>query len=204
MTDFTRQLSGFRFVNTLYGDTLQKVALRELGDASLWATVGWLNELLPPYITDDPDQVGPGVVLSGSAIRVPAATSEVDADVSPEEVFLIDIQLAGGQLQFSGGDIAPVAGRANLAQAVSNRIVTDHNDLMYHPKYGANLGSLKGQLTGPVRELVSQQYVQDALEAESRVSQVISVTAATVGDALTIKTELQPISGAQLNSTQEV
>lgn len=204
MTDFTRQLSGFRFVNTLYGDTLQKVALRELGNASLWATIGWLNDLLPPYITDNPDLVAPGVVLSGSAIRVPAATAEVDANVSPDEVFLVDIRLTNGRFQFADGDIVPVGGRANLAQAVSNRITTDHNELLYHPNYGANLGSLIGQLTGPVRELVSQQFVEDAMAQENRISQVVSVTATTVGDALSIRIELQPISGAQINLTQEV
>lgn len=204
MTDFTRPLTGFRFVNTLYGDTLQKVALRELGDASLWSNIAWLNDLLPPYITDDPAQVAPGVLLSGSAIRVPAAIAEVDADVSPDEVFLVDVQLTGGRLQFFDGDVASVGGRANLAQAVQNRIATNHNELLFHPTYGANLGTLVGQLSGPVRELISEQYIEEAMADENRISSVVSVTATTVGDKLSIKTELQPISGAQINLTQEV
>lgn len=204
MTDFTRQLSGFRFVNTFYGDTLQKVALRELGDASLWATIGWLNGMLPPYITDDPDLVAPGVILSGEAIRVPAATAEVDADVSPDQVFLVDIDLSNGTFQFAAGDIVPIGGRANLGQAVRHRIATDHNELLYHPNYGANLGSLVGQLAGPVREMVSQQFVEDTMADEGRISEVVSVVATITGDKLSIKSELQPISGAQINLTQEV
>ncbi len=204
MTDFTRQITGFRYVNTLYGDTLQKVAMRELGDASLWSTIAWMNELRHPYITDDASEVTTGVLLSGSAIRIPAAAAEVDADVVPEEVFLVDVKLTNGKLEFKDGDIATISGRANLAQAVSNRITTNHNELLFHPTYGANLGSLIGQLNGPVRELVAQQYVEDEMAEENRISDVVSVTATSAGDSLSIKTELQPISGAQINLTQEV
>lgn len=199
MTDFTRPIAGFRFVQTLYGDTLQDVALRELGDAQQWSQLVWLNSLKPPYLTDDASQVRLGVLITGSTIRVPSAIAEVDAGVFPDEVFLADCYLDAGELQFENGDIALVSGRANLHQALANRITTNHGELKFHGTYGANLGRLIGALAGPVRELVAADYVDDALRSENRIQSVTRVKATTTGDQLAVQAEVVPISGSNLN-----
>jgi phage baseplate assembly protein W len=204
MTDFTRPITGFRFVQTLYGDTLRAVALRELGDAAKWSQLSWMNNLVPPYLTDNPAEVRVGVLLTGSTIRVPAASAEVDAGVDPDQVFLADCQIEDGQLQFAGGDFALVSGRANLRQALAHRIETDHGELMFHPRYGANLGRLIGALSGPVRELVAADYVDEALRSESRVKDVSRVTATTQGDRLAVEAEVVPISGVALDLNRVV
>lgn len=204
MTDFTRPVLGFRFVRTQHGDTLRAVALRELGSAANWAQLIWLNNLVAPYLTDDPEQVREGVLLNGSTLRVPSATAEIDAGVMPEEVFQADCQLDKGAFQFNKGDFALVSGRANLRQALSHRIVTDHGELQFHPLYGANLGRLIGTLSGPVRELVAADYVDEALRAEVRVKDVTRVTATTEGDRLAVIAEVVPISGANLNVSKVV
>lgn len=204
MTEFTRQISGFRFVQTRHGDTLQSVALRELSDASKWSELIWLNSLKPPYLTDDPAQVRLGVLITGSTIRVPSAIAEVDAGVFPDEVFLADCQLDKGAFLFENGDFAIVSGRANLHQALSNRIVTDHGELKFHGTYGANLGRIIGALAGPVRELVAAEYVNDSLREESRVQSVTQVTASTIGDQLTVQAEVVPISGDSLNVSKAI
>lgn len=204
MTDFTRQVTGFRLVQTQHGDTLRKVALRELGDASGWAQLIWLNKLVPPYLTDDPAQVREGVVLTGGSIRVPAASSDIDAAVQPDQVFQADCQLQDGAFQFAGGDFALVSGRANLRQALSHRIVTDHGELVHHPRYGANLGRLIGSLSGPVRQLVAADYVDEALRNESRVKDVTRVVATTQGDRLAVEAEVVPITGINLDVSKVV
>lgn len=204
MTDFTRPISGFRFVQTRHGDTLRAVALRELGDAKHWAKLGALNGLVPPYLTDNPAEVRAGVLLTGSSIRVPSASAVADAGVVPDEVFLSDCQLERGAFRFAGGDFALVSGRDNLRQALAHRIVTDHGELMFHPRYGANLGRLIGTLSGPVRELVAADYVDEALAAENRVREVSRVTATTQGDRLSVEAEVVPISGVKLNVSKVV
>lgn len=204
MTDFTRPIAGFRFVQTHRGDTLRRVALRELGDASNWAQLIWLNKLVPPYLTDDVAEVRDGVLLTGSAIRVPSASSDVDAGVFPDEVFQADCQLKDGAFQFAGGDFAMVSGRANLRQALSHRIVTDHGELAHHPRYGANLGRLVGALSGPVRQLVAADYVDEALRNETRVKDVTRVTATTQGDRLSVAAEVVPITGINLDVSKVV
>lgn len=204
MSEFTKPITGFRFVQTVFGDTLQAVALRELDDASKWSQLAWLNNLKPPYLTDDAQQVRLGVLITGSTIKVPSAVAEVDAGVFPDEVFLADCQLADGQFQFAAGDFALVSGRANLHQALGNRITTDHGELKFHGTYGANLGRLKGALAGPVRELVAADYVDDALRSENRVQSVTRVTATTVGDRLDVEAQVVPISGSNLNLSRTV
>lgn len=199
MTDFTRDVSGFRFVQTVYGDSLQAVAARELGDAGQWSTLVWLNNLVPPYLTNDPSLVGPGVLMAGATIRVPSASAEVDAGVFPDEVFKADCLLHNGALQFAAGDLAVVSGRANLHQAMSHLIATDRGELMFHGSYGANLHSLIGALNGPVRELVAADYVTEALRAETRVQSVTSVEVSTEGDRLAVAVEVVPISGTNIN-----
>lgn len=198
MTDFTRQITGFRFVQTEYGDTLQSVALRELGDARQWSTLAWFNKLVPPYLTDDATQSRAGVLITGATIRVPSASAEVDAGVFPDEVFLADCKLDDGALQFSDGDFQIVSGRDNLHQALSNLIATDHGDLIFHGDYGANLHRIIG-LSSPVQELVAAEYVDDALRAENRIQSVDSVTATIQGDRLSISAQVVPITGANIN-----
>lgn len=199
MTDFTKTISGFRFVQTLHGDTLQAVALRELGDASKWSELIWLNKLKPPYLTDNAAEVQTGVLITGSTIRVPSASAEVDAGLFPDEVFLADCSLEKGEFEFENGDFAIVSGRANLHQALANRITTDHGELTFHGTYGANLGRLVGALAGPVRELVAADYIDDALRAENRIKSVTRVIATTTGDQLSVQAEVVPVTGANLN-----
>lgn len=199
MSDFTKTLSGFRYVQTHYGDTLQRVAARELGDASKWSTLAWMNDLLPPYLTDDQEQVTKGVLLTGTTIRIPAASAQVDAAVSPDEVFLVDCALVNGEFQFEGGDFAVVSGRDNLRQSIAHRVVTDHGELLFHQTYGANLGRLKGAIAGPSLELVAQSYVKDALQDENRIQTVAKLESTVQGDRLSIRAEVVPISGTNLN-----
>ena len=67
-----KPLSGFRLVPTRRGDTLQDVAVRELGDAARWYDLAAINDLLPPFLTDDPQQAGPRVLLTGQDLKIPA------------------------------------------------------------------------------------------------------------------------------------
>jgi len=77
---------GFRSVELRRGDTLQRVALRELGDAARWVDIALLNSLRPPYVVDDGADAGDGVAYAGMSILipVPAASSQKMTSTSSE------------------------------------------------------------------------------------------------------------------------
>lgn len=193
---FQRRLAGFRFVEILRGDTLQGIAARELGDATAWYDLVQINGLAYPFITDDPAQASDKVKLSGQSILVPANTPSVAANIDPDAVFEIDCALQDGFLTDDGnGDFTVASGRANLRQALANRIVTEKGDLLFHPGYGCLVRRLLGAVNGPTSSLLAAQYVKSALKEETRIQNVNQVVATVSGDSINVQAEVQPVSG---------
>jgi hypothetical protein len=87
---FMREAPGIRLAETRYGDTLQRIALRELGDASRWVELAELNGLRPPYLTD-PALARAGVLAYGASIKLPSPSSIVSASSDPGAVYGADL-----------------------------------------------------------------------------------------------------------------
>ena len=66
------QLSGVREVTILPGDTLQTIAVRELGNAERFLELVVLNSLKPPYISPTQADRAPNTLAPGDAILIPA------------------------------------------------------------------------------------------------------------------------------------
>lgn len=198
MTDFTKQYSGFRFAATHHGDTLQLVAYRELGDATNWARLAWFNNLLAPFITDDPLLASDRVLLSGAQIKIPTTVAESQpTDTSVSDVLKTDCQLVNRRLTVDPltGDFALVSGRENLKQALVHRIITDPGELMFHPGYGCKIQRRRGNKNAPVAMLLGRMDVQDALEQEPRLKRINSITTISTGDVLAATVDVTPITG---------
>jgi phage baseplate assembly protein W len=200
MSQFDRALTGWRFCETRGGDTLQEVAARELGDASLWVDLIDINDLKPPFLTGDPSLAGPHVKLYGQLIMVPASSPQATADTDPEAVFGVDIALdgAGRLAATASGDLAIVGGHANLKQALQNRIATDTGELLFHLDYGCKVRRMVGVANGPGAGLIGGQYVRSAILDDPRIDSVSSVTVTVQGDALQIRAVAAAIAGAPI------
>jgi phage baseplate assembly protein W len=196
-TIFDNPLTGYRFVDTRRGDTLQVIAFRELGDATQWPLLIAYNKLVYPFITDDPDLVAPGVLLTGAQILVPAPVPVISSTTDPTKVFEIDIALdANGLLQAdANGDLAVVAGVDNLAQALENRVETDNGELIWHPEYGTLVRQLLGAMNGPNAGLLAAQYDTAAVKLDPRVQDVDQSVVNISGDQADIQMEVIPIVG---------
>jgi phage baseplate assembly protein W len=199
MSQFDKTLPGYRFVEIHYGDTLQRIALRTLGDAARWADIANLNDLVSPYITGDPDEVASGVKLYGTMLMVPASSATEVDQTDPDEVFESDCKLHKGLLTSDSGDFSVVYGRANLRQAIEHRIITDEGELVFHPDYRCLVWRLIGTVNGPTAGLLAADYVRDALLRDYRVKEVLDVTAEVSGDTVTVTAEIQPISGRSIS-----
>ncbi|MFZ4539665.1 hypothetical protein [Propionivibrio sp.] len=187
-----------RYVETNYGDTLQAIALRELGNSDRWLDLVWLNDLLPPFITDDPTLAGPRVLLSGAKIALPMAESGISPDEL--ETFGIDVALdKTGALAVADGDWQLESGFQNLKYALGRRIVTEKRIRGFTPEYGCWVSLLRGDKLGSAQLALAAFYVKSALLEDDRVKDVLSCIAVADGDAIKISATVQPIDGKDLS-----
>lgn len=195
-TPFDTPLVGYRFVQTESFDTLQQVAARELGDASRWTEIVAINDLLPPYLTDDPEAVTAHVLLNGSYLVIPAASPSA-RNPDPNGVFGQDLKLTpDGLLDIDGADFAVVSGVDNLVQALTNALKTDQGELLFHPAYGSLIRRILGSVTGPTASLLAAKYAQQTVAADSRIVSVTSSVATVSGDVISVTVKSQTVTGA--------
>lgn len=198
-----RPVGGYRLVETEFGDTLQALALREMGDASRWPELIALNNLRPPYLSALPGI--DGVLQYGQTLRVPAAQTVVSAEASPEQVFGVDIALTGqGELTTEAGDLVLVAGVDNLSAALRHRLDTDAGELMFHPEYGSRVRRLIGQVNGPTTGILAASYASDAVAADPRVDRVVSQSATVSGDVVSVTVSAEPVTGRVVTINQDL
>lgn len=204
-----RIATGWRWAEIRQGDTLQRIAARELGDAARWHDLAALNELLPPYLTGDPAEAlasAGRVLLYGQQIRVFAPTQIADASVEASELYGTDAAIdALGMLTAADGDLALVSGLPNLAAALSRRITTERGELLFHADYGSMVRQVLGSTNGPARGAFTARAARQAVETDSRVSRVTSAAAAPEGDRLAVTIILEPIgAGTPMTLRAEV
>jgi len=195
---FDTPLTGYRFVQTQNGDSLQTFAARVMGDASNWAVLIGMNGLIPPYLTDDPDSVVTGVVLNGSFLKIPAATAPPSTD--QDDVFKTDALLNpdGTFAITENGDFALVSGVANLTQALENALNTDQGELIYHGGYGYLGRRLLGAKNGPTAGLLAARYAKQTVSSDSRISSVTDSTATVAGTVISTIVEAETIAGTKI------
>lgn len=202
MSDFQRVRYGYRFVDTLYGDTLQTIAARELGDASRWTDLVAYNDLVPPFITDDPTLAVDGVLLTGRPILIPAPSPVISATADPNAVFGSDIQLSKrGELLTDGKDFLVASGADNLVQALGCRVRTALRELIFHPDYGCDLRRLIGKVNGPTKSLLAAQIVKAAVSQDPRVNKVKSSTANVAGEEVDVDVIAETIAGRSVTAS---
>ncbi len=200
----TKRLTGYRFVVIEYDDTLQAIALRELGDANRWRDLIAINDLVPPYLTGDVNLAGPKVRLYGQELTIPAVTIQTSAASDPERVFGVDLLLNQGLLVAENGDLALVKGVANLKQAIRHRIATALRELLFHPNYGCGVHLVKGDGADPTTATLGAKYVEGALLQDPRISSVPNCVATITGDACAIQVTAEAISGTSVDILQAV
>ena len=196
-----RSTTGWRFVAIAQGDTLQSIALREMGDAARWIDLVSLNDLAHPYITGDSAVAlasGGRVRLYGQTLRVFAPVAFADAALNPDAVFLTDIALEGGMLAADAGNLAVVSGRSNLRAGLSRRITTDRGELPFHPTYGTALRSMIGAVAGPTRGLLAARDARLAVERDRRIARVVEARATVAGDSVRVTVSAEPVAGLAL------
>lgn len=185
-----------RYAEVAYGDDLRAIALRELGDASYWLDLIVLNGLRPPYIAASASS---GVLAYGDQIAIPSPSSLVSADTDPAYVYGADLLVQNRRLVVDGGDLMLVSGVANLTQALSHHIITEKQELAFHPEFGCWVRSMIGNGNSPSSSQLAAFYVKSALLEDERVDTVPYCSAVVLGDQIKVNATVVPITGKPLD-----
>lgn len=183
-------LKNWRTAKTNHGDTLQKIAARELQDASRWPEIIALNELRYPYLTGDP--LHPGVIKGevlryGSLIKVPSPAVNKNAGVTPLQAFGADVKLTDGLLTANAlGGLSLASGIPNLRQSLQRRLEQEIGCLQFHPRYGNAAHRIKGRKQDNNLNLLAIRYCEETLLADPRIKATADGEATVSGDAVVI------------------
>lgn len=200
MSQFEKQLPSFRLAQIQYGDDLQAIAARELGDANRWPELVWVNNLTWPYLTADEQSASASVLLYGGLIKVPAPVGVYSDSAEQGRVYERDCRMYQRQLIDNGaGDLDIVTGTDNLRQQLQHRIDTPRGQARRHPEYGCLIWRLIGRVNGPTAGALGAAYIKSALEADYRVSKVPSSVATMSGDVINATARAEAIAGGQLD-----
>ena len=98
------------------------------------------------------------------------------------------------------GDAQTVSGRANLAQAIINRLLTRQGELtrLGHPNYGSRLHLLAGELNNTRTRGLAGIYIRESLAQEPRIQEVTEVAFAPPSrgierDTLQVVVRVRPV-----------
>ena len=81
-------------------------------------------------------------------------------------------------LHSAGGDLQLKRGRANLAQAILNRLFTRQGELraLGHPEYGSRLYQLIGEPNTRRTHALADLYIRESLAEEERIAEIVDIT----------------------------
>lgn len=197
---FTKRITGYRAVSIMVGDTLQRIAERELGSAAQWNDLIYLNGLEPPWIVSDPALAGPKVKLAGQdLLLVPSVAPPATGVARAPSVFGTDCRLRRRQIgPDASGDIETVSEVANLKQALEMRLGTKPGELLWHAEYGCRAYTLLGRGATPVVNRLAAAFVAAAINADPRVARAEQTTATTLGDTLACTSSAVAVNGKRV------
>ena len=105
----------------------------------------------------------------------------------------------------AAGDLRLTRGRANLAQAILNRLFTRQGELeaLGHPQYGSRLYQLIGEPNTRRTHALADLYIRESLAEEERIAEIIDVSIAPpslhadLRNVLQMRITVRPIGAAE-------
>lgn len=185
-----------RWADVQPGDSLRRIALRELGDALRWIELANINQLRPPYIIDSLNAADRqrATLLWGDRIAIPIGSVAETVQIA-DDVLGIDAALPQGRVAATdSGDWSIISGNANLRQALAHRLKTPTGDLLAHPEYGCDTQLLLGLRNQRSQQALLIGTVRRAIAQDPRVARTDQVRTAAQGDQLHVQAHVIPVN----------
>jgi len=202
------QMQSSTYYTIHYGDTLESIALNQLGSTDYWKVIATFNNLAYPYITStfpQPEKT----VSPGQQIAIPiipntpnfqgTASNAGNIILSPFQTppsinssFGTDIYLdsTGDVDVTSNGDIKTVSGIPNLQQALSLKVTVYRGELLVHPDYG--IINMLGERTITTLQSLILGQLEATFLSDPRVQKVISTSVNILGDTGSFESSILP------------
>jgi hypothetical protein len=184
-----------RQVRLKAGQSLERLAQKELGDSTRWGEIVEINGLKAPYVSDDPQESRDGVLKAGSTILIPASIingfsqtpqgreNKLTKGMSPLEKNLgVDFKIDKDfdLVLSSSGDFELVAGGDNMSQGTILKLSYEPGDVMLYPTLGAGISV--GRKFPPLEDITDR--LTTSLLQDARISKVTDIAITRDGPAL--------------------
>ena len=165
------------------GDTLERIAQRELNNSVRWVEIAELNNLKYPYVVEDFTNTQSNIVRPGDTILVPqaivdgfsnapkGAENPISSNFSElEKSFGIDIRLDKNFDLALGAnqDIQLVGSSDNMTQAILLKLFYEQGEVMSAP--GLGVGLIVGSKLGDLQDL--RRAIINSLNQDIRIERV--------------------------------
>lgn len=178
--------------HTVVGEeTLQDIALEEMGDSNLWPYIATVND-----ISDNAD-ISPGDILY-IPVSESTALEPTDAFIISEDALAdpygADIQILddGSILNTESNDVALVTGLPNLMQAINTRLRSVQGSLIKQTAIGISGGA------GLAGTSLSLSYLRMSIRAtlleDPRIEEVKNLVINLNGDTVNASMDIRPVS----------
>ncbi|UIS74642.1 putative baseplate protein [Morganella phage Mecenats66] len=197
MSVFEREMPRCRTAIINVGDTIQRIASRELGDGNRWNEIAWINSLRSPYIVELPGDRIEGTLAPGDFILIPSPVGPITSRHYNEDVLATDLDCSGNdrQLSLENGDLKLISGKANLRQQLRNKLNVPAGSLVRHSTFGTKIKQVLGMGNAPLAGNLAAEYSRNSLLSDFRVDAVSSVTSTITGDKIETRANVILING---------
>jgi hypothetical protein len=184
------------------GMTLERLAQQELGDSDRWGEIVEVNDLKPPFVTDDITDTRSNLVKPGDIILIPIPLQNGFSNApkgaeNKDTVNLTELEKSlGVDFKLSptydltltnSGDLDLIAGVQNLAQAVVVKLSYEPGELIRHPEIGA--GVVPGKKFPAIEDI--KDGVINTLLQDTRIQKVDNLSLTQDGSSLFLNFNLK-------------
>ena len=178
--------SGYKPYSVGGGDTLQRIALTQMGNDTLWPYIAIVNNITDDSELPANDTIYIPVPLSSTAVTDPYIYPQLqNSSTLGTDIALDD----NGDLLLGGNDLVSTSGLNNLLQAINVRLQNEQGQLIKQSAFG--ILSQVGNAGASLANSYLQMAVAASLVEDPRIVEANNVNTMITGDTIYIVASLK-------------